>query len=167
MTNPITRDRLHFEDLETGTSMDLGQIQVSKKMIVEFAREFDPFPFHLDEKAARESLLGGLSASGWQTAALCLRLLVDEFLSKVASMGGLGFSSLKWRRPLMVNDHICASATIAELRRSLSHPEWGIITLDIVVKNQKGQTVMTMTLSNLVEVRNPAIPHRTPQGEMI
>ncbi len=155
MANPLTADRRHFEDLAIGEVIDLGAITVSKDMIISFAREFDPFPFHLDEAAAKASLLGGLASSGWQTGALTLRLLVDQFLSKVAAAGGLGFTDLKWKNPVMVNDTIGGTVTITELRRSASHKQWGIVTLDFDVRNQKRATVLTMRLANLVEVRTP------------
>lgn len=155
MTNPITENRRHFEDLSVGEIVRLDRIKVTRDMITTFASEFDPFPFHLDEKAAKASLLGGLAASGWHTAGLSLRLLVDAFLSKIASTGGLGFSDLKWKRPVMVNDTITGTVTIADLRRSESHPQWGIVTLDFDIRNQKDQPVMTMRLANLVEVRRP------------
>ena len=154
MPNPITQDRRHFEDLALGEVIDLGHTTVTKDMILTFAREFDPLPFHLDEKAAKASLLGGLASSGWQTGALSLRMLVDSFLSKVASAGGLGFSNLKWKNPVMVGDTIGGTVTIAELRRSTSHPQWGIMTLDFDVRNQKGQPVLTMRLANLIETRS-------------
>src|SRR3569623_345379 len=99
MDSPIA-DKRHFEDLAIGETVPLGPVTVSREMIVSFAREFDPFPFHLDEKAAKASLLGGLAASGWQTAALSLRMLGDSFLNTIASMGGLGFSDLKWKKPV-------------------------------------------------------------------
>ncbi len=137
MTNPVTKHRRHFEDLQIGEVIDLGHITVSKAMITGFAREFDPFPFHLDEAAAKASLLGGLASSGWQTGGLSLRMLVDSFLSTVASAGGLGFSDLKWKNPVMVGDTIGGTVTIAELRRSSTHPQWGIMSLDFDVRNQK------------------------------
>lgn len=158
MTNPVTKDRRHFEDLRVGEVADLGHITVSKEMIITFAREFDPFPFHLDEAAAKASLLGGLASSGWQTGALSLRMLVDAFLSKVASAGGLGFSDLKWKNPVMVGDTIGGTVTVAELRRSASHPQWGIMTLDFDVRNQKDQPVLTMRLANLIDTREPGVP---------
>ncbi|HEY8575001.1 MAG TPA: MaoC family dehydratase [Devosia sp.] len=154
MTNPVTQDRRHFEDLAVGEVFDLGQVTVTKDMITTFAREFDPFPFHLDEAAAKSSLLGGLASSGWQTGALSLRMLGDSFLSKVASAGGLGFSNLKWKNPVMVGDTIGGTVTIAELRRSETHPQWGIMTLDFDVRNQKRQPVLTMRLANLIETRS-------------
>lgn len=156
--NPITAGRRHFEDLAVGEVITLGKVTVSKEMIITFAREFDPFPFHLDEKAARESLLGGLAASGWQTAALSLRLLADAFLNQVASMGGLGFSDLKWRKPVMVGDTIGGTVTITELRRSRHHPERGIVTLEFDIRNQRGEQAMTIKLANLVELRDPSAP---------
>jgi acyl dehydratase len=156
--NPVTAQRRHYEDLAVGEVVDLGTTRVSKEMIVTFAREFDPFPFHLDEEAARRSLLGGLASSGWQTAALSLRMLVDAFLNTIASMGGLGFSDLKWKKPVMKGDVITGTATVATLRRSRSHPERGIITLDFDVRNQNGEPVMSMRLANLVELRHPEAP---------
>ena len=156
--NPVTASRRHYEDLAVGEIVDLGETAVSKQMIVTFAQEFDPFPFHLDEAAAKASLLGGLAASGWQTAALTLRMLGDRFLNTIASMGGLGFSDLIWRRPVMVGDTIAGTATIAGLRRSRHHPERGIVTIDLDIRNQRGEPVMTMRLANLIELRDPSVP---------
>jgi acyl dehydratase len=155
MTNPITVNRRHFEDLSVGEVIQLGSVAVTKAMIIDFAREFDPFPFHLDEDAAKASLLGGLAASGWQTAGLALRMLVDTFLSTIDSQGGLGFHDLKWRKPVLAGDTIGGTATIAELRLSRSHPERGIVSLDFAIANQRGETVMTMRLANLIGVRHP------------
>ncbi len=156
--NPITADRRHYEDLSLDEVIELGAVTVTKDMIVTFAREFDPFPFHLDEEAAKASLLGGLASSGWQTAALTLRMLGDRFLNTIASMGGLGFSDLKWKKPVMVGDTIGGTATISTLRRSRHHPERGIVTIDLDIRNQHGEPVMTMRLANLVELRDPAVP---------
>ena len=156
--NPVTANRRHYEDLVVGEVIDLATTTVDKQMIVTFAREFDPFPFHLDEEAAKASLLGGLASSGWQTAALTLRLLGDAFLNTIASMGGLGFSDLKWKKPVMVGDTISGTATIASLRRSRHHPERGIVTIDLDIRNQRREPVMTMRLANLVELRDPAAP---------
>lgn len=156
--NPITAGRRHFEDLALGEEVALGSITVTKEMIISFAREFDPFPFHLDEAAAKRSLLGGLAASGWQTAGLTLRLLTDAFLSQIASAGGLGFSDLKWKQPVMKNDTITGTGRIIELRRSRSHPQWGVVTIELDMRNQKGEPVMGMKLANLIEARHPEPP---------
>lgn len=154
MTHDISHLR-HYEDLSVGEVIALGRTTLTRDSITGFAREFDPFPFHLDEEAARRSLLGGLASSGWQTGALTLRMLVDSFLSTIVSLGGLGFTDLKWRRPVFVGDTITGTATIAALRRSASHPQWGIVTLALDVRNHKGEQVMTMNLNNLVGVRLP------------
>lgn len=158
MTNPITQSRRHYEDLQVGEKIALPPRKVTKPDIIEFATEFDPFPFHLDEKAAKRSLLGGLAASGWQTGALSLRALVDGFLSQIASMGGLGFTDLKWKKPLMKNDTLSGTATITSLRRSTSQPNMGILTIAFDMRNQKNEQVMTLNLANLVEVRDPSAP---------
>jgi len=172
--NPVTASRRHFEDLAVGETIALGAVTVTKDMIFEYAREFDPLPFHLDEAAAKKSLLGGLASSGWQTGALTLRMLGDNFLNGIAAAGGLGFSNLKWKKPVMVGDTISPRATIAGLRRSNHHPDRGIMTVDLVVTNQKGEEVMTMSLANLVETREvapstgmptPEQPYDTPAGE--
>lgn len=141
-----------------GEVIRLGATTVTRDMIVAFAMEFDPFPFHLDEAAAKASLLGGLAASGWQTAALSLKLLDEAFLNNVASMGGLGFSDLKWRKPVMVDDTITGTATIIALRRSRHHPERGIATLEFDIRNQRGEQAMSIKLANLVELRDPTAP---------
>lgn len=159
MTDDFQSSLKHFEDLQPGLRIPLGKIKVTKPMIVEFATEFDPFPFHLDEHAANKSLLGGLAASGWQTAGLSLRLLVDVFLSKVDSRGGLGFSDLKWKRPVMVDDEITGTVVLSDLRCSKSRPEWAIMTLEFDIRNQRSEPVMTMSLANLVGVRNPQTAH--------
>lgn len=155
MTNSVTKDRLHFEDLAAGQIIALGHKKLTKSMIINFAKKYDPFPFHLDEKAAKASLLGGLAASGYQTSGLSLRMLVDNFLSNVASEGGLNFTDLKWKRPVFVNDTLTGTATIVELRRLQSRPHWGSVTLDFDMRNQNDETVMTMNLTNLVTLRNP------------
>lgn len=154
-TNPVTADRRHFEDLVLGETVALGAITITREMIFTFAREFDPLPFHLDETAAKRSLLRGLAASGWQTAGLSLRLLVEAFLGNVASAGGLGFDNLKWKKPVLKGDTISGTATITSLRRSRSHPQWGIVAIGLNIRNQRGVEVMTLTLNNLVDVRHP------------
>lgn len=155
MPNPITANRRHYEDLAVGEVIDLAPTTVTKQMIFDFAREFDPLPFHLDEAAAKASLLGGLASSGWQTLGLTLARLSAGFLNSIASEGGLGFNDLKWKRPTMAGDTISGTATIAALRPSKSLPASGIVSINLDVRNQHGQSVMTMQLANLVAIRHP------------
>ena len=158
MTNPVTANRRHWEDLQLGERVELGRTTLTREMITRFARQFDPFPFHLDEGAAQASLLGGLAASGWQTGALCLRMLADNFLNTIASAGTLGVRDLKWKNPVMVGDDIGGTATIAELSRSPSNPQLGIVALDLDVSNQRRLPVLLMRLSLLVEARAAGAP---------
>jgi acyl dehydratase len=155
MTNPVTQGRRFFEDLAVGERVALGATTVSKEMIVAFARQYDPLPFHLDEKAAKASLLGGLAASGWQTGALTLRRLVDVWLSTIASAGMIGWTNLKWRAPVMAGDTIGGSATLAGLEPFEANPALGVMQIDLSVTNTKGATVMSLRLANLVERRSP------------
>jgi acyl dehydratase len=146
-------DRRHFEDLNEGEVVVLATTEITREMIFEFARQFDPLPFHLDEAVAKKSLLGGLAASGWQTAAVSLRLFVEGFLGHVASLGGLGFSNLKWIRPVMAGDIIGGTVRISGLKISKSRPDWGIVDFDFDIRNQKNQPIMSMRLTNLVARR--------------
>ncbi|MDB5528962.1 MAG: MaoC family dehydratase [Devosia sp.] len=170
MPNPITANRRHYEDLALGEVIELAPTTVTKQMIFDFAREFDPLPFHLDEAAANASLLRGLASSGWQTLGLTLARLSAGFLNSIASEGGLGFTDLKWKRPNMVDDTISGTATISALRRSKSRPASGIITLDLDVRNQRCESIMTMQLANLITVRHPErmpmheLPYDSPSG---
>jgi acyl dehydratase len=115
-------------------------------------------------------LLRGLASSGWQTLGLTLARLSAGFLNSIASQGSLGFSDLKWKLPTMVDDTISGTATISALTRSPSHPASGVVTLDLHVRNQRDQTIMTMQMDNLVALREPAampmpeIPYDTPSG---
>ncbi len=155
MPNPVTKDRWHFEDLKVGQTFTLGPQRVTADEIKSFAAEFDPLPFHLDEEVAKASMLGGLAASGFHTAAMALRMLVDSMLSHTAAMGGLGFEKLAWRRPLMAGDELGGGATITGLRPSASDPHMGLVTIHLEMHNQSGQEVMVMTLTNIVEIRHP------------
>lgn len=149
-------DRLHFEDMEVGQSFALGPRTVSREEMIAYAREFDPFPFHIDEAAAKASLLGGLASSGWQTGSLSQSLLVEAFLGKAASMGGLGFRDLKWRAPFMAGRTLSGTATITAMRRSSSRPDMGIVEIGFDMQDDTGAQLLTMTLINMIAVREPA-----------
>lgn len=153
MTAPAQSALRHFEDLVVGETVALGRVTVSRDMIVTYARQFDPLPFHLDEAAAKASLLGGLAASGWQTAALTLRLLDDAWQSHVASLGSSAVANLKWKKPVLVGDTITGTATISRLA---PEGEAGLATLTLAVVNQRGADIMSLDLDIRVARRDRA-----------
>jgi acyl dehydratase len=134
----------YFEDLQVGESVELGQIQVTAEEIIAFARQFDPQPFHVDAEQARASLFGGLIASGWHTAGLYMRLLVDGLLNDSASLGSPGIDALRWLQPVRPGDTLRARFTFLECRPSQSRPGVGIVRGRGEVWNQNGTTVMSV-----------------------
>jgi len=134
---------LYFEDFVPGQTYDLGTLTVSRDDIVEFAAEFDPQPFHLDEAAGEASLLGGLAASGWHTASLVMRLLATGLLNKTAGRGSPGIDTLKWRRPVFPGDTLQATALVQKTKILQTKPDLGIVTVEVTATNQDGNAVLT------------------------
>ncbi|GAA2875506.1 MaoC family dehydratase [Pseudonocardia halophobica] len=118
-----------FEDLTPGRVFDFGSVTVDHDEMVEFARRFDPQPFHLDEAAGKESIFGQLAASGWFTAGLWMRLYVDDLLLRSTALGSPGGDEIAWPAPVFAGDELFASLEILEARRSSSKPWMGLITL--------------------------------------
>ncbi|MEP1932634.1 MAG: MaoC family dehydratase [Roseibium sp.] len=135
-------DTLYFEDFETDQKFDLGSLVVSKEDIIEFASEFDPQPFHLDEEAGKTSLLGGLAASGWHTGGLVMRLLAQGLLNRSTCQGSPGVSRLKWMHPVFPNDTLFAEAVVLEKRELRSKPGLGLVTVRVNAHNQNGNQVL-------------------------
>src|ERR1700679_546110 len=129
---------LYFEDFPVGEIVEFGDRLVTAEDIVEFARQFDPQPFHLDDAAARDTQAGGLIASGWQTAALLMRMNCDEFVLRSASQGGPGVEELGWSRPVRPGDRLRVRRTTLSARVSRSRPEIGLIGFRFEVINQHG-----------------------------
>jgi acyl dehydratase len=142
-----------FEDYVPGTTYDCGTITVDQAEIINFAKEFDPQTFHVDPVAAASGPWGGLVASGWHTIALVMRLLVDNYLSAEASLGGAGADEIRWPFPVRPADTLRVRATVAEARRSASKPDRGIVKTVAVAVNQNGQTVLRATAINFLRVR--------------
>ena len=139
----LQMDLLFFEDIDVGETPLSGAYEVSKEEIIEFATQFDPQPFHLDEEAAKKTLLGGLSASGWHTASISMRLLYDSFLAHVHSMGGPGIDELKWVKPVRPGDRLSLRHKFLDKKESQSRPDLGIIHCQNDLFNQHGELVMT------------------------
>jgi acyl dehydratase len=136
--------RWAYEDFEVGRTIQLGGRAVSAEEIVEFASEFDPQPFHLDEEAGRASVLGGLAASGWHSCAILMRLLCDGLLLDSTSQGAPGIDVLKWRRPVLAGDTLTATTTVLAKRLSKKRPSIGLVTCRHELANQRGETVLQM-----------------------
>jgi acyl dehydratase len=134
---------LHFDDLRAGSIFDLGTVALNREEIVSYARQYDPQPFHLDEAAAIP-IFGGLIASGWQTASLFQRLLVDGFLGDVACLGSPGVNEIRFLRPVFAGKPLFGRLTIGEKRLSKSRLDRGTVTLQCEMLGEDGEAVLTM-----------------------
>ena len=143
----------YFDDYLPGATYDCGIFSVNEDEIVSFAKKFDPQPFHVDPEAAARGPFGGLIASGWHTAALVMRQLVDNYLPAEASLGSPGLDEMRWPDPVRPGDTLRVRATVVEARRSLSKPDRGIMKTVIEAVNQDGRTVMRATATNFLRVR--------------
>jgi acyl dehydratase len=146
---------LYFEDFTPGRVFELGDRVMSEDDIVAFAREWDPQPFHLDRTAAANGHFGGLIASGWHTAALYMRLLVDGFLGRAAAMGSPGVDELRWLKPVRPDDVLHGRLEILEVRPSQSRPDRGLARCRSEVLNQHGEAVLTFVATIFFRRREP------------
>ena len=143
----------YFEDYVAGAVHEFDGIVVEEAEVIAFAKRFDPQPFHTDPEAAKASAFGGLIASGWHTASLMMRLFVDHYLSRVASLGSPGVDALRWLKPVRPGDRLVLRVTVHEVKRSRSKPDRGILHSYIEVLNQRREVVMTMKALNLLLCR--------------
>lgn len=143
----------YFEDYVPGTTSEHGTVQVTATDVVEFGRRFDPQPFHVDADAAAASPFGGLIASGWHTCALMMRLLAEEYLSPVSSLGSPGVDQLRWILPVRPGDELPLRTTVEDARISRSKPDRGILQTRIELVNQAGDVVLRLVATNLVRAR--------------
>jgi acyl dehydratase len=134
----------YFEDFQEGETIELGSRPLSEAEIIQFARQFDPQPFHLDPDKAEDSIFGGLVASGWHTIGLYMRLLVDNMLNDATSLGSPGLDNLRFSNPVRPGDTLTGRFTVLELRTSNSRPTVGIIKGKGEMLNQKGQVVLSL-----------------------
>ena len=145
----------YLEDFEPGQKFQSNRIRVDRDRIKSFAAEFDPQPFHLDEASARETLFGGLAASGWHTAAITMRLLVDGDLRPAGGIIGAGFEELRWPRPVRPGDELHVESEVLEVRPSKSRPDQGVIKVKTTTLNQNNEPVQVF-VGNLIVLRRPA-----------
>jgi acyl dehydratase len=144
---------LTFEDFPPGHFGSFGPRRVSREEIIAFAAEFDPQPMHLDEEAAKRSMLGGLSGSGWHLCAIMMRMMVDGFIGRAASLGSPGVNELRWLAPLRPGDDLMLDVDVAEARVSRSRPETGIVTFKGVVRNAGGVALCEMVSPIIISRR--------------
>lgn len=149
-----SRPQLFFEDLAVGRSYRTDAVDVTAEEVRSFASRYDPQPFHVDDIAAKESVFGGLIASGWMTAALTMRLMVTGEFGFGAGAVGLGVDSLQWPRPVRPGDTLTATVEVLAARGSKSQPAHGIVKMRTTTANQRGETVQVM-------VSNVLVPRRT------
>jgi acyl dehydratase len=150
--------KFYWEDLEVGNSRELGSVTPTREQILDFARQYDPQPFHLDEAAAQASVFGRLCASGWHTCAMAMRLMVDHFLCDAASLGSPGLESLKWTRPVFPGDTLTLRQTILDSRPMGSRPDVGLVRTLWEMHNQHGDKVLHMEGWGMFRRRTPAVP---------
>ena len=133
-----------FEDFVEGATIDLGAKLVTAEEIIEFASEFDPQPMHLDEDAGKASILGGLSASGWHTCAIFMRMICDAFLLDSTSQGAPGVDHIKWKKPVLAGNRLTGKTTVLARRLSKSRPSLGLVTMRSELFNQHGEGVFEL-----------------------
>ena len=148
---------LSFEDFKPGLFGTFGPRRVTREEMLAFAAEFDPQPMHLDEEAASRSMLKGLSGSGWHLCSIMMRMMVDGFIGRTASMGSPGVNELRWLAPLRPDDDLTLDVEVAEARVSRSRPESGIVTFKSVVRNAAGLALCGMVSPILVHRRSDAL----------
>ena len=144
----------YLEDYEVGQTFGSGVVRVDGERVKSFAAEFDPQPFHLSEEGAKDSVFRGLAASGWHTAAMTMRLLVEGELKPAGGVIGLGFDEFRWPKPVRPGDELSTRSEILEVTPSKSRPEQGVIKVRMTTTNQKGEVVQLAVGNLLVRRRS-------------
>lgn len=146
---------LHYEDYPIGLAVDLGSYHLTAEEIIDYAREFDPQPFHLSEEAGKASILGGLAASGWHSSALLIRLAVLGMANKSAAMASNAMDEGKWLKPVLAGETLHAKGTVLARRVSSKRPEMGILNMKWELFNSEGEKKVEITGVQFIRVRQP------------
>ena len=145
---------IYFEDLEVGRETEFGSYEVTRDEVIEFARKYDPQPFHLSDEAAAETHFGRLAASGWHTCAMTMAVIVRATMErKQAGLGSPGIDELRWTKPVYPGDTLHVRGKIVEKTPSRSRPEMGSFRTETTVTNQHGETVLTFKSIVLIRRR--------------
>jgi acyl dehydratase len=147
----------YLEDYAVGQTFGSGTARVEADRMTSFAAEFDPQPFHISDQGARNTIFGALAASGWYTAAITMRLLVDGELKPAGGVVGLGFDELRWPRPVRPGDELHLLSEILDVRPSKSRPDQGLVKVRTTTLNQAGEAVQ-ITVGNLLVRRRTGPP---------
>ena len=147
---------LFWEDFPVGSVREFGHMPVTREAVLAFAREFDPQPFHLDDAAAEASLFGRLSASGWHTCAMAMRMMCDAYLLDAASLGSPGIEKLRWLKPVHPGDVLSVRLQVIESRLLASRPGVGLALFEWRVSNQRAEPVLTMEGYGMLRCRPAA-----------
>ena len=147
--------KLYWEDFSAGHVAEYGPMSVTAEEIKAFAAEFDPQPMHLDEEAARQTLVGGLCASGWHTCCIMMRILADGFILNSSSMGAPGVDEIRWLAPVRPGDRLTVRATVLETKGSRSRADLGFVRMAFEVLNGGGDCVMRSTTNLMFGRRQP------------
>jgi len=145
----------YFEDFKPGDVLELGSHTITKDAILAFARQFDPQIFHLDEEAAKQTIFGGLIASGWHTGSIMMRLLCEGLIKDTISLGSPGIDQMRWVKPVRPGDTLSLRLTVTEVVPSRSKPDRGIVRSLMELRNQHGEIVVTIQGMSLLG-RRPA-----------
>lgn len=150
---------IHFEDMEVGHKQSFGHYEVTREEVVAFASSFDPQPFHLSDEAAAQTYFGRLSASGWHTCAMTMRMLVENMsVVEQAGLGSPGVDNLRWVKPVYPGDVLRCETEVVEKRRSKSRTDMGLFKTRCRVFNQDDELVLEMLSNGLIRVRDPSVP---------
>ena len=147
--------QFYWEDFAPGRVFDHGPRRLLRDEMIAFAAEFDPQPMHLDEAAARQTMMGGLCASGWYGCCILMRMMADAFVLDSSSRGAPGVDEVKWLLPIRPEDELRLRATVMDTRVSNSRPDMGFVKLNLELFNAAGQCVLTLTSSLMMGLRNP------------
>jgi acyl dehydratase len=145
----------YYEDIEVGETQEFGEYHVTEEEVIEFAEKYDPQPFHTDPEAAKASPYGELIASGWHTAAMCMRMLADGPITERASMGARGVDELRWRQPVTPGDTLHLRTEVIEKRVSEGTPSRGYVNSRMEGRNQDDEVVISWIGLGMIEVRDP------------
>jgi acyl dehydratase len=145
---------LYFEDIIVGQKSSYGHYEVTREEVLEFAGKYDPQPFHLDDEAAAQTHFGRISASGWHTCAMTMRMMVENMkVNQQAGLGSPGVDEIRWLKPVYPGDTLRVEGEILSKRQSVSKPEMGSFSGKNTVFNQHDEIVMTLVSTGLIRVR--------------